>query len=86
MITWVLTGRPKRLLVIVNPFGGDKSGRRVYTTSVEPLLKAAGIAITMEGALLSSLAWELKNLDCFTEWVLQSVTSVQNFVTSKKLL
>ncbi|KAG0587837.1 hypothetical protein KC19_2G195200 [Ceratodon purpureus] len=42
------SGRPKRLLVIVNPFGGDKAGRRVYTSSVEPLLQAAGIAITMQ--------------------------------------
>ena len=45
----VLAGRPKRLLVIVNPFGGDKSGRRVYTTIVEPFLKAAGISFTMQG-------------------------------------
>lgn len=42
-------GRPKRLYVIVNPFGGGGAGRRVYTTVVEPLLKAAGITITMQG-------------------------------------
>ena len=40
--------------MIVNPFGGDKAGRRVYTSSVEPLLQAAGIAITMQGMVLLS--------------------------------
>jgi hypothetical protein len=42
-------GRPKKLLVIVNPFGGDGVGRRVYMRTVEPLLQAAGITIIMKG-------------------------------------
>uniref|UniRef100_A0A7I4FBM7 sphingosine kinase n=1 Tax=Physcomitrium patens TaxID=3218 RepID=A0A7I4FBM7_PHYPA len=41
-------GRPKRLLVLVNPFGGRKTGRKVFSASVEPLLKAAGITYTVK--------------------------------------
>jgi hypothetical protein len=44
-----MAGRPKKLLVIVNPFGGDGVGRRVYMRTVEPLLQAAGITIIMKG-------------------------------------
>jgi hypothetical protein len=44
-----MAGRPKKLLVIVNPFGGDGVGRRVYMKTVEPLLQAAGITIIMKG-------------------------------------
>jgi len=46
-----LTGRPKRLYVIVNPFGGEGAGMRVYTTVVEPLLNAAGISFIMQGVV-----------------------------------
>lgn len=49
-ILTVVTGRPKRLLMIVNPFGGGGVGRKVYKNTVEPLLKASGISYTMRGA------------------------------------
>lgn len=49
-ILTVVTGRPKRLLVIVNPFGGGGVGRKVYKNAVEPLLNASGVSYTMRGA------------------------------------
>lgn len=58
VMSWIVSGRPKRLLVLVNPFGGRKTGRKVFSASVEPLLKAAGITYTVKGAILSrKLAW-----------------------------
>ena len=39
--------------MIVNPFGGQGTGKKVFTTSVEPLLKAAGISYTMRGMIIS---------------------------------
>jgi len=53
------SGRPKRLLVIVNPFGGQGTGRKLYTTSVEPLLKAAGISYTQKETQYMGHAKEL---------------------------
>lgn len=35
--------------MIVNPFGGQGTGMKLFTTSVEPLLKAAGISYTLKG-------------------------------------
>jgi sphingosine kinase len=52
-------GRPKKLLVIVNPFGGDGVGRRVYMKTVEPLLQAAGITIIMKETQFQQHAKEL---------------------------
>jgi sphingosine kinase len=43
-----ISGRPKRLFVIVNPFGGDGIGKKVFARTVEPLLKAAGVNIIMQ--------------------------------------
>ncbi|KAG0570231.1 hypothetical protein KC19_6G146200 [Ceratodon purpureus] len=58
------SGRPKRLLVIVNPFGGQGTGKKVFTTSVEPLLKAAGISYTMRETQFFRHAKELaKEID-----------------------
>lgn len=37
--------------MIVNPFSGHGAGRKVYTTSVEPLLRAAGISYMMRGVI-----------------------------------
>jgi sphingosine kinase len=48
-IGFLIAGRPKRLFVIVNPFGGDGIGKKVFARTVEPLLKAAGVTITMRG-------------------------------------
>ncbi|KAG8099666.1 hypothetical protein GUJ93_ZPchr0013g34700 [Zizania palustris] len=41
-------GRPKRLLIIVNPYGGKRGGRRIFQTEVLPLIEAAGILYTMQ--------------------------------------
>lgn len=53
------SGRPKRLLVIVNPFGGQKGARRVYASVVEPLFKAAGITYTMRETQFQRHAQEM---------------------------
>ncbi|GMI93381.1 sphingosine kinase 1 [Hibiscus trionum] len=40
-------GRPKRLLVFVNPFGGKKSATKVFSEDVKPYLEDADIHITL---------------------------------------
>jgi hypothetical protein len=47
---WILTGRPRKLLVIVNPFGGQGAGKTIFVQIVEPMLQAARIAYAMKGA------------------------------------
>jgi hypothetical protein len=47
---WILTGRPRKLLVIVNPFGGKGAGKTIFVQIVEPMLQAARIAYAMKGA------------------------------------
>ncbi|KAJ4760916.1 Sphingosine kinase 1 [Rhynchospora pubera] len=41
-------GRPKRLFIIVNPFGGKQCGRKIFANEVKPLLDAANILYTMQ--------------------------------------
>ncbi|KAE9591773.1 hypothetical protein Lal_00038997 [Lupinus albus] len=41
-------GRPKRLFVFVNPFGGKKSGKKIFDDQVKPLLEDAQIQITVQ--------------------------------------
>ncbi|KAJ1379143.1 NAD kinase/diacylglycerol kinase-like domain superfamily, partial [Sesbania bispinosa] len=41
-------GRPKRLFVFVNPFGGKKSALKIFADQVKPLLEAAQIHITVQ--------------------------------------
>ncbi|XP_062187759.1 sphingosine kinase 1-like [Phragmites australis] len=41
-------GRPKRLFIIVNPYGGKRSGRSIFQTEVLPLIEAAGILYTIQ--------------------------------------
>lgn len=45
-------GRPKRLFVFVNPFGGKKSAAKIFDEQVKPLLEDAQIEITVQGALI----------------------------------
>uniref|UniRef100_A0A3Q3VTA2 DAGKc domain-containing protein n=1 Tax=Mola mola TaxID=94237 RepID=A0A3Q3VTA2_MOLML len=46
---WVITllfssaGRPKHLLVYINPYGGKQQGKRIYEQKVAPLFALAGI-------------------------------------------
>ncbi|CAN0852732.1 Sphingosine kinase 1 [Linum grandiflorum] len=41
-------GRPKRLLVFVNPYGGKRIAPKVYYDHVKPLLEDAGVQITLQ--------------------------------------
>ncbi|XP_020274972.1 sphingosine kinase 1-like [Asparagus officinalis] len=41
-------GRPKRLFIILNPFGGKKCARKIFQNEVKPLLVAAGILYTLQ--------------------------------------
>ncbi|CAM0906284.1 unnamed protein product [Alopecurus aequalis] len=41
-------GRPKRLFIIVNPYGGKRGGRRIFETEVMPLIEAAGVEYIMQ--------------------------------------
>ncbi|PNT72983.1 hypothetical protein BRADI_2g51820v3 [Brachypodium distachyon] len=41
-------GRPKRLFVFVNPFGGKKRANKIYAAEIKPLFEAAGVQITTQ--------------------------------------
>ncbi|KFK28737.1 hypothetical protein AALP_AA7G040200 [Arabis alpina] len=41
-------GRPKRLFVIVNPFGGKKSARKIFVEEVKPLFEDAQIQLEIQ--------------------------------------
>ncbi|XP_057537188.1 sphingosine kinase 1-like [Amaranthus tricolor] len=41
-------GRPKRLFILVNPFGGKKSATNVFENTVQPLLEDAEIQFTLQ--------------------------------------
>ncbi|XP_068668783.1 sphingosine kinase 1-like isoform X1 [Aristolochia californica] len=41
-------GRPKRLFVVVNPFGGRKSALKIFHNDVHPLLVAADVQFTLQ--------------------------------------
>ena len=42
-------GRPKRLFILVNPFGGKKSATKIFVDTVQPLLEDAEIQFTLQG-------------------------------------
>ncbi|PWA56274.1 diacylglycerol kinase, catalytic domain-containing protein [Artemisia annua] len=41
-------GRPKRLFIFVNPFGGKKSASKVFANDVRPILEDANIEYTLQ--------------------------------------
>ena len=41
--------RPRRLLVFINPVGGRKLGRTIYTEQVQPLFELANIKVDIIG-------------------------------------
>ncbi|KAL5579324.1 hypothetical protein UlMin_011766 [Ulmus minor] len=41
-------GRPKRLFVLVNPFGGKKSASNIFIDQVKPLLEDADVQFTLQ--------------------------------------
>jgi len=43
------TGRPKRLFVFVNPFGGRKFAANIFRDQVKPLLEDAQVHLTVQG-------------------------------------
>lgn len=44
-----ISGRPKRLFVFVNPYGGKRSASKIFIDSVKPLLDDANIDYTVQG-------------------------------------
>lgn len=43
------SGRPKRLFVFVNPYGGKKSASKIFQNDVKPLLDDASVEYTIQG-------------------------------------
>ncbi|XBI29431.1 hypothetical protein VPH35_053417 [Triticum aestivum] len=41
-------GRPKRLFVLINPYGGKRRASKIYEAEIKPLLEAAGVEVTMQ--------------------------------------
>ncbi|XP_070041910.1 sphingosine kinase 1-like isoform X1 [Nicotiana tomentosiformis] len=57
-------GRPKRLFVFVNPYGGKKSASKIFIDSVKPLLDDANIDYTVQATKYQLHAKEVaKSLD-----------------------
>uniref|UniRef100_A0A453FP71 sphingosine kinase n=1 Tax=Aegilops tauschii subsp. strangulata TaxID=200361 RepID=A0A453FP71_AEGTS len=44
----VIIGRPKRLFVLINPYGGKRRASKIYEAEIKPLLEAAGVEVTMQ--------------------------------------
>ncbi|XP_021310006.1 sphingosine kinase 1 isoform X2 [Sorghum bicolor] len=44
----IATGRPNKLFIIVNPYGGKRSGRSIFQNEVLPLIEASGVLYTMQ--------------------------------------
>ena len=47
----LVPGRPKHLLVLVNPLSGNFKGQEIYETVVAPVFKLAGIRTEVIGKL-----------------------------------
>jgi len=47
-------GRPKKLLVFVNPFGGKKCAAKIFAEQVKPLFDDAQIQLTIQGYFIIS--------------------------------
>ncbi|KAL8214675.1 hypothetical protein R6Q57_004124 [Mikania cordata] len=57
-------GRPKKLFIFVNPFGGRKSASKVFTDDVKPVLEDANIEYTLQETKYQLHAKEVShNLD-----------------------
>ena len=55
------SGRPKRLLILVNPYGGKRLAPTMFRNEVKPLLDAAGICYSMQGFFFSILSFSFKS-------------------------
>ncbi|KAL4585527.1 hypothetical protein LXL04_010149 [Taraxacum kok-saghyz] len=57
-------GRPKKLFIFVNPFGGRKSASKIFTNDVKPILEDANIDYTLQETRYQLHAKELsRSLD-----------------------
>ncbi|XP_017434185.1 sphingosine kinase 1 isoform X2 [Vigna angularis] len=61
-------GRPKRLFVFVNPFGGKKSATKIFDEQVKPLLEDAQIEITVQETKHQLHAKEITHLLDITKY------------------
>ncbi|KAH0468736.1 hypothetical protein IEQ34_001968 [Dendrobium chrysotoxum] len=52
-------GRPKRIFIILNPYGGKKSARKIFHSEIRPLLLAANIIYTLQETQYQLHAQEL---------------------------
>ncbi|KAH7299890.1 hypothetical protein KP509_24G035100 [Ceratopteris richardii] len=52
-------GRPKRLYILINPFGGKKLAKRIFQQKVKPFLSAAGVSFTLQETEYRNHAKEL---------------------------
>ncbi|KAB5533947.1 hypothetical protein DKX38_017033 [Salix brachista] len=52
--------RPKRLFILVNPFGGKKSALKIFFDVVKPLLEDAEVQITVQEVLIVIMLSETK--------------------------
>ena len=60
---WLITGRPKRLLVIINPNSGKKKGIKVYQKSAAPLFKLCGVKVDVIGKCNLQMNWEIFKIE-----------------------
>jgi sphingosine kinase len=51
--------RNKRIKVLINPFGGQGAAQKLYTSEVDPLLKAAGCVLDVQETTYSGHAVEI---------------------------
>lgn len=63
MLFFFGVGRPKRLLVFVNPFGGKKTARKIFLEEVKPLFDDAHVQLDVQGLLISVFGSELFSME-----------------------
>ncbi|CAA7409198.1 unnamed protein product [Spirodela intermedia] len=61
-------GRPKRLLILVNPFGGKRHAPLIFENEVKPLLDAAGVFYVMQETQYQLHAQEIARKLDLTSW------------------
>lgn len=42
-------GRPKKLFIFVNPYGGKRSASKLFMNDVKPILEDANVEFTLQG-------------------------------------
>lgn len=54
-----IAARPKRLFILVNPFGGRKHAVKIFNKDIKPLLVAADIQFTLQGEGIVHSRWSV---------------------------